>query len=288
VRALRVSVCGLVDLAAAACCDAGQLADMTAGILLRRGLRGYISCAKLPRPSSSAASRATSRSAARRMRCRRRVLLLGTAGAGTLSMLRRLCEERVGERWKLDVEWRAWELDDAAATSGPPTASRRPSSGAISQGAEGGSRPSWRALLDGTAAVVVLVDGASVPASGAEPTEGARSSRVHDDWHAVIAAVRAALGAPPPPLLALASVSGRSHILCSRFDWDLPICCVFLSRNNGVERSGQKQDEAGTLLPEQLARALQLPPSAVLPAAPRPHLGSGEPGVSILESVHID
>ena len=24
-------------------------------------------------------------------------------------------------------------------------------------------------------------------------------------------------------------VSGRFHILCGRFDWDLPICCVFLS-----------------------------------------------------------
>eukprot|EP01047_Picozoa_sp_COSAG01_P002471 COSAG01_NODE_66_length_29241_cov_17.772768_6_plen_80_part_00 len=23
-------------------------------------------------------------------------------------------------------------------------------------------------------------------------------------------------------------VSGRFHILCGRFDWDLPICCVFL------------------------------------------------------------
>jgi hypothetical protein len=26
-----------------------------------------------------------------------------------------------------------------------------------------------------------------------------------------------------------ALVSGRFHILCGRFDWDLPICCVFLS-----------------------------------------------------------
>jgi hypothetical protein len=24
-------------------------------------------------------------------------------------------------------------------------------------------------------------------------------------------------------------VSGRFHIVCGRFDWDLPICCVFLS-----------------------------------------------------------
>jgi hypothetical protein len=24
-------------------------------------------------------------------------------------------------------------------------------------------------------------------------------------------------------------VSGRFHILCGRFDWDLPVCCVFLS-----------------------------------------------------------
>jgi hypothetical protein len=30
-------------------------------------------------------------------------------------------------------------------------------------------------------------------------------------------------------------VSGRSHILCGRFDWDLLICCVYLSRNHGVE-----------------------------------------------------
>ena len=24
-------------------------------------------------------------------------------------------------------------------------------------------------------------------------------------------------------------VSGRFHIVCGRFDWELPICCVFLS-----------------------------------------------------------
>jgi hypothetical protein len=33
-------------------------------------------------------------------------------------------------------------------------------------------------------------------------------------------------------------VSGRFHILCGRFDWDLPTCCVFLSRNDGVETPG--------------------------------------------------
>jgi hypothetical protein len=36
-------------------------------------------------------------------------------------------------------------------------------------------------------------------------------------------------------------VSGRSHILCGRFDWDLPICCVFLSWNNGVETPGAEE-----------------------------------------------
>jgi hypothetical protein len=28
---------------------------------------------------------------------------------------------------------------------------------------------------------------------------------------------------------AMMQASGRFHILCGRFDWDVPICCVFLS-----------------------------------------------------------
>jgi hypothetical protein len=28
------------------------------------------------------------------------------------------------------------------------------------------------------------------------------------------------------------------HTLCGRLDWDLPVCCVFLSSNNGVETPG--------------------------------------------------
>ena len=40
-------------------------------------------------------------------------------------------------------------------------------------------------------------------------------------------------------------VSGHFHILCGRFDWDLPVCCVFLSHeiNNGVETPGAASDE---------------------------------------------
>jgi hypothetical protein len=36
-------------------------------------------------------------------------------------------------------------------------------------------------------------------------------------------------GEPGPRVPCPASVSGRFHILCGRFDWDLPTCCVFLS-----------------------------------------------------------
>jgi hypothetical protein len=49
--------------------------------------------------------------------------------------------------------------------------------------------------------------------------------------------VRSRIGtAHPVP----AKVSGRLHILCGRFDWDVPICCVFWSCNNGVETPGGK------------------------------------------------
>jgi hypothetical protein len=33
-------------------------------------------------------------------------------------------------------------------------------------------------------------------------------------------------------------VSGRSHIVCVRVDWDSPIRCVFLSCNDGVQTPG--------------------------------------------------
>eukprot|EP01047_Picozoa_sp_COSAG01_P019679 COSAG01_NODE_1100_length_11694_cov_24.520138_5_plen_325_part_00 len=42
----------------------------------------------------------------------------------------------------------------------------------------------------------------------------------------------------PPRRRDCALVRGRFHILCGRFDRDLPTCCVFLSRNNGVETCG--------------------------------------------------
>jgi hypothetical protein len=41
--------------------------------------------------------------------------------------------------------------------------------------------------------------------------------------HRQQAAAAAAAAAASP----VEAVSGRFHILCGRFDWDLPICCVF-------------------------------------------------------------
>jgi hypothetical protein len=49
-------------------------------------------------------------------------------------------------------------------------------------------------------------------------------------------------------------VSGRFHIVCGHFDWDLPICCVFLFRNNGVETPGA---EAATAVLGQLLDKVQ-------------------------------
>jgi hypothetical protein len=45
-------------------------------------------------------------------------------------------------------------------------------------------------------------------------------------------------------------VSGRFHIVvCGRLDRDLPICCVFWSRNNGVETPGAGRTLPGARLP---------------------------------------
>eukprot|EP01047_Picozoa_sp_COSAG01_P075401 COSAG01_NODE_12913_length_1664_cov_1.644089_2_plen_141_part_00 len=58
------------------------------------------------------------------------------------------------------------------------------------------------------------------------------------DRYCMIPTYRSRRDEDPDPLGVWPVSGGRVHIVCGRFDWDLPICCVFSSRNNGVETTG--------------------------------------------------
>eukprot|EP01047_Picozoa_sp_COSAG01_P024518 COSAG01_NODE_1518_length_10043_cov_99.027951_10_plen_150_part_00 len=65
-------------------------------------------------------------------------------------------------------------------------------------------------------------------------------------------------------------MSGRFHMVRGRFDWDLPICCVFLSRNNGMETPGAGVEDGPGESPRPANENEQLappPPDGVNTAA---------------------
>eukprot|EP01047_Picozoa_sp_COSAG01_P066734 COSAG01_NODE_9273_length_2496_cov_2.047559_1_plen_123_part_00 len=80
-------------------------------------------------------------------------------------------------------------------------------------------------------------------------------------------------------------MSGRFHIFCGRFDWDLPMRCVFLSRNNGVETPGAASQLAEL---ERHLHALSPPATAGAGAGADDVTtmgeGGGQPGAAVAES----